>query len=118
MKYKAVYNVDGGCSEGFGVSYPENYEEVRTIIADSPRDSMEKAVNIAIEISMGGLSNPNTGYTTVKLLSLFDSDNKELSQRSLVKNPKIKFEDDCVIIKCSSLAHILLLGEKLPEVTV
>ena len=72
---------------------------------------MRNAIDLAIELSGEHLSNPNTGYTTVKILILKEKNGRPLYQESLKeslnKDIKIKFEEGCAVVRCSMLEHLL-----------
>jgi hypothetical protein len=110
MDYTAKFGIDGGVSPGFGVKYPDSIERLETVKADSPREAMAAALKMAKDYSQDHLSNPNTDYTTVALLSLTDSQGKKLDQLALVGKGEAEFSNGCAVVKCSSLEHLLLLA--------
>jgi len=112
MEYTAKFGIDGGVSHGFGIKYPDCFEKVETIKADSEREAMAAALKIAKDYSQNHLSNPNTDYTTVALLSLTDSQGNKLEQISLVEKDKTEFSNGCAVVKCSTLEHLLLLAKR------
>lgn len=111
MEYKVIFGIDGGISNGFGLKEPDYYERNEKIYADSDEKAFENALGLAIKHAKYGLSNPETNYITVKLLTLKDENNDNLNQESLNKDSKIEFEEGCVIVKCSMLEHILLYDD-------
>ncbi|MEK6872722.1 MAG: hypothetical protein AABW90_01785 [Nanoarchaeota archaeon] len=113
MEYQAVFGIDGGVSPGFGVKYPDYIEKTENILADNSEEAMGKAIERARYFSQEHLSNPETGYTTVKLLSLRDNDGRLLDQVDLNNNPNINFEKRQAIIKCSMLEHVLSLSKSI-----
>ena len=111
MEYMVIFGIDGGISNGFGLKCPNYCERKENIYADSDEKAFEIALGLAINHARYGLSNPETNYTTVKLLTLKDKDNNNLNQKSLNKNPEINFEENYAIVRCSMLEHILLLDD-------
>lgn len=95
MEFKAAYHIDCGESPGFGVKSPaEEYRE-ETITVDGPEHAYDEAMNRAKILAGDYLSNPDTGYTTVHLLSL--------------KGPEgfVAFDTSKVIVRRSMLEHLL-----------
>lgn len=111
MKYTACFGIDGGISPGFGVKYPDYAEEVREFEADSYDSARMSALKIAARSAKDHLSNPKTGYTTVKILSLMDKDDNIVSQEPLLERVKdLEFENGCAVVKCSMEMHLLILA--------
>ena len=110
MKYEALFGIDCGISQGFGVKYPDYVEIREEIAAGSPADAMREAVSRARYHSRNYLSNPETGKTLVTLKSVIDNDGCALDQESLIpETEKPRMTDDgCCIFECSMLEHILL----------
>ena len=70
MEYKATFGIDCGVSPGFGVKYPDFERRVELFHTETPEDAYRMAMQRADEFAMNYLSNPDTGLTTVRLLSL------------------------------------------------
>ena len=91
MEYQAIFGINYGVSRGQGVKYPDYIREERTILADGPNAAYLQAIDLAENFADDYLSNPKTGLTMVKLLSLrgpdqevpFDA-SKSVVQRSRV----------------------------------
>lgn len=103
MEYKATFGIDGGISHGLGLKELDYYERYDKIIADSNEEAMMKVFDRTKYYTYESLSNPKTGYTAVKLLSLVDNNGKYLDQSSLVNlvNEKVDFEDGKLVFKRS-----------------
>ena len=112
MDYTAKFGIDGGVSPGFGVKYPDYIGRVEIINADSPCEAMAAALKMAKDYSQDHLSNPNTNYTTVTLLSLADAPGSKLEQELLAGKGEAEFLNGCAVVKCSSLEHLLLLAKE------
>ena len=111
MEYEAIFEIDGGISSGFGLKEPNYYQRNEKIYADSDEKAFKNALDLAIKHAKYGLSNPETNYITIKLLTLKDENNNILNQESLNKDSKINFEECCAIVKCSMLEHILFYDD-------
>nr|AQS33447.1 hypothetical protein [uncultured archaeon] len=70
MEYNATFGIDCGVSQGFGVKYPDFVRREESFHTDTPKEAYRLAMQQADEFAMGYLSNPNTGLTIVRLLSL------------------------------------------------
>lgn len=70
MNYKATFEIDGGVSNGFGLKQPDNTHRTEYISSPNPQDAYIKTMELATDHANNYLSNPETGYTTVKLVSL------------------------------------------------
>lgn len=95
MKYSAMYKVDGGVSQGFGVKYPDQYEIARDFEAE-PADAYSFAMKIAKDYADDALSNPETGKTVVGLVSLRGS------------NGAVEFDKKKAVVETSMLEHLLM----------
>ena len=95
MEYKATFGIDCGVSPGFGVKYPDYERRNEKISADSHQVAYTEAMSIAEKFADDYLSNPNTGLTTVQLLSLNCSDGA------------VSFDAPKAIVKRSMLEHLL-----------
>lgn len=73
MEYHAIFKIDCGVSHSHGIKYPENLEKTETFDAESFQVAYTVAINLAGKFADSYLSNPETGLTTVRLLSLRDS---------------------------------------------
>ncbi len=87
MEYQATFGIDGGVSHGFGIVYQDYIREQRVISADNPQVAYQNAMNLARKFADDHLSNPDSGFTTVQLLSLSGSDGDVSfdASRSVVK---------------------------------
>ena len=74
MKYQATFGIDGGVSPGFGVKYPDYIRRTEEISAENSKDAYQNAMTMAKEFAYDHLSNPETDFTTVQLLSLSGPD--------------------------------------------
>jgi hypothetical protein len=95
MEYQATFVIDCGVSPGFGVKYPDNVERTERIVADSPQVAYQNAMDLAGKFADDYLSNPDTGLTTVRLLSLRDP------------HETFSFDASKAIVKRSMLEHLL-----------
>jgi len=100
MEYQATFGIDGGVSPGFGVKYPDYVRKQRVILADSPQVAYQNAMNLAGEFADDHLSNPDTGFTTVQLLSLNGPDGA------------VSFDASKAVVKRSMLEHLLALASE------
>ena len=115
MDYKAIFDIDGAVSRGFGLKFPDHYQKTEVITVDSPEDAMIKAVEKARYHTKESLSNPETDCTVVKLIRLQDQSGKDfveqikaLPKDFLNRYPEIFFEEGIPTAKCSNLEHLLL----------
>jgi len=100
MEYQATFGIDCGVSPGFGVKYPDYVREQKVILADSPQVAYQNAMNLAGEFADDHLSNPDTGFTTVQLLSLNGPDGA------------VSFDASKAVVKRSMLEHLLALASE------
>ena len=104
MEYQATFGVDCGVSPGFGVKYPDYVREEETFSADSPQVAYQNAISLATKFADDYLSNPDTGLTTVRLLSLSGAEGK------------ISFDESKAVVKRSMLEHLLwFASERISE---
>lgn len=95
MEYQATFGIDGGVSPGFGVKYPDYIRRTEKISAENPQVAYREAMSIAGKFADDYLSNPETGLTTVQLLSL--------------NGPAgtVSFDASTAVVKRSMLEHFL-----------
>lgn len=74
IEYQATFSIDCGVSPGLCVKIPDYAKEERIILADSPQEARQKAMGLAGEFADNYLISPETGLTTVQLLSLRSPD--------------------------------------------
>ena len=98
MEYKASYEIDCGVSHGFALKSPDNIREEITLQAKTAADAYLNAMDLAKRFAQDYLSNPETGFTTVKLLSLENSDGPVL------------FDASKSVVKVSMLEHLVMHG--------
>jgi hypothetical protein len=103
MEYQATFEIDCGVSPGFGLKYPDHIKKTETLSADSSKEAYKNAMSIAKEIAGDYLSNPNTGFTTVQLLSLRSSEGC------------VPFNVSKSVVKRSTLENILALFSASPK---
>lgn len=104
MEYQATFGIDCGVSPGFGVKYPDYERKNETLSADSPQVAYQNAMDLAEKFADDYLSNPDTGLTTVQLLSLKDS------------GGDVSFDASKSVVKRSMLEHLLsLASESAPD---
>ncbi len=113
MEYTAIFEIDGAVSKGFACKTAERYTEIVSIPAESQEDGLVKAIEKARYYSKESLSNPETGLTVVKLLSLegitgLAEKIRSLPEDFLKKFPKVEFEGDYAVVKCSTDDHFIL----------
>jgi hypothetical protein len=108
--YKATFGIDGGVSQGFGITYPEYSEKDEIIEAKNERDAVMKAYDIAQTYSRKHLSNPNNRMTTVKILSMRDH-NKNSINLMLNALEGMDIEHGHITVKCSALEHMINIVE-------
>ena len=101
MEYQAVYEIDGGVSHGFGLKSPDHYKKRETIAADNPETAYQKAMVLAENFADDSLSNPETGLTTVNLLSLIGPEGS------------LAFDASKSVVKRTTLDHLIsvLVGD-------
>ena len=95
MEYQATFGIDCGVSQGFGVKYPDYVREEKTLSAGTPRVAYQNAMSMAGKLADDYLSNPDTGLTTVQLLSLSSSEGA------------VSFDASQSVVKRSMLEHLL-----------
>ncbi len=100
MEYQATFGIDCGVSPGFGVKYPDFVREQEAISADSPQVAYQNAMGLAGKFADDYLSNPETGLTTVQLLSLRGPDGD------------VSFDASKSVVKRSMLEHLLAFASK------
>ena len=94
MEYQATFGIDGGVSHGFGIVYPDYVRKQKVISADSPQTAYQNAMDLAKEFADDHLSNPDSGFTSVQLLSLTSPDGD------------VSFDASKSIVKKSWMDHI------------
>jgi hypothetical protein len=117
--YTVRYGIDGGISHGFGFKTPDYTTIDKIIEAKDDLEALGKAAKEAYRLSRIHLSNPNTDYTTVTILQLYNSMLVLLDQRKIVEKQKcdgvavngrsFEWKDNTLTIACSMLEHILTL---------
>ncbi|MBI2449877.1 hypothetical protein HYV49_06320 [Candidatus Pacearchaeota archaeon] len=113
MKYTALFGIDGGVSPGFGVKYPDYIERNEEFKASSYDSARMNALIIAARFAREHLSNPETGYTTVKILRISDEGSNVVPQEPLLERIKgLEFENGCAVVRCSTEEHLLMLALK------
>ena len=95
MEYQATFGIDGGVSTGFGIVYPDFVREQKVISADSPQVAYQNAMDLARKFADDHLSNPDSGFTTVQLLSLRGSDGD------------VSFDASKAVVKKSWIEHVI-----------
>ena len=111
MKYNAIYEIDCGVSPGFGVKYPDRILVREEFEADSQDNARINALRIAARFARDYLSNPDTGYTAVEIVSIRDRDGNIVSQEPLLEKIRgLEFKKGCAVIKCSIEEHLLMLA--------
>ena len=104
MEYQAKFDIDCGVSSGFGLKDQDNIEITEKLIADSSQVAYQKAMHLARTFADDYLSNPDTGLTTVRLLSLSGAEGK------------ISFDESKAVVKRSMLEHLLgFASERISE---
>ena len=104
MEYQATFGIDGGVSPGFSVKYPDYIRRTEKISAESPKVAYQNAMDMAGKFADDHLSNPETGLTTVQLLSLNGSDGA------------VSFDASKSVVKRSMLEHLLAVtSESAPK---
>ena len=94
MEYKAVFQIDCGVSQGFGIKYPDNIRRVEEFYAENNQAAYQNAMGLAKSFADDYLSNPDTSLTTVQLLSLRCSDGY------------VPFDASKSVVKRSMLEHL------------
>ena len=95
MRYQATFGIDGGVSHGFGVKSPDYIRKTEKISANTSEDAYQSAMTLAEEFADNHLSNPETGLTTVQLLSLRGPDGA------------VSFDASKAVVELSMLEHLL-----------
>ena len=95
MEYQAAFGIDCGVSLGFGDKHPDYVEEQKRFSAETPQDAYDHAMALAREFAEDYLSDPYTGLTTVRLLSLSGP------------NEDVPFSASKAVVKRSGLEHLL-----------
>ena len=112
MKYKAVFDVDGGVSQGFGLKESSYYKEEKEFDFDGKGDDKQVigyAICLGRKISINALSNPNTNLTKVTLIGLYGP-NGEIDQKEFIlkyKGVKDK-KGKSISFKTNELSQIVL----------
>ncbi len=103
MEYNARYFIDCGVSSGFGMKDPDNLVRTQKILADNSEDAYKIAMKLAENFADDYLSNPQTGLTTVQLLSLNN------------QNDQVSFDPSRSIVKRGILEHFFLSRVRRPQ---
>ncbi len=98
MEYRATFEIDGAVSQGFGVKEPDISTRSEMIIADGAEEAYKTAMSLAKNFADDYLSNPKTGLTSVRLLSLKDASGKSLP-----------FDAENSVVERSTLEHLMAL---------
>jgi hypothetical protein len=101
MKYQAKFYVDGGISPGFALKSPYHETREESITAEDNMAAIKAAATLARKFSLDYLSNPETDFTTVTLLNLYDDRGNLINQREVLKKAGIT--------KCHMLEHLTLV---------
>ena len=96
MEYRATFGIDCGESSGFGVKIPCYERRTEEICADSSQEAYQKAMTLAGNFADDYLSNPETGLTTVQLLSL-----------NWGREGAVSFDASKAVVNRSMLEHLL-----------
>ena len=104
MEYQARYLIDCGVSPGFGVKSPDNVVRTEKINADNSGVAYQSAMILAGKFADDYLSNPQTGLTTVQLLSLNS------------QNEVVSFDASKSIVRRSMLEHFLPQAQEISQV--
>ncbi|MEK6848321.1 MAG: hypothetical protein AABX65_01685 [Nanoarchaeota archaeon] len=109
--YTAIFEIDSGVSQGFGIVYSEKYEERENITASNDEEAMLLTAKRAAYWARESLSNPNTCRTDVKITSLLEG-NRTINQKtttSLVKKLDfLRFENNCALLSLTREEKLLI----------
>jgi len=95
MEYQVIFGIDGGVSSGLQILNPDYMRKTEKIYGDDSKAAYENAMIMAGKLADNHLINPETGFTTVQLLSLNGPDGA------------ISFEASKAVVKRSRLDHML-----------
>jgi len=119
QKYIARFGIDGGISQGFGIKYPDYITIDKIIDAKDDLEAVCKAAKEAYKLSRSHLSNPDTDYTTVTMLQLYNDTHVLLDQKKILEKQGYKsisvnkrdfeWKENTLSISCSMLEHLLTL---------
>ncbi|MDD5417257.1 MAG: hypothetical protein PHW96_00015 [Candidatus Nanoarchaeia archaeon] len=125
MKYTAYFKINGGFSNGLGMSYPRNYDETDNFFAKDDSDALTIAFKLADYYSTEYLG---CGGVTKVHLQLFNGDGEMLKPRHLMNTgvepimADLKVEKGSFVFTKTTMVKFLesSLGEnkekpKLPE---
>ena len=112
MKYKAVFDVDGGVSHGFGLKSPDYYKKKEEFDLDNKGDD-EQVISYAIylgrKIAIDSLSNPKTDLTKVTLTGLYGPEGQISQKEFISKYDGIKDKKGkSISFKTNELSQIVL----------
>ncbi|MBI2564601.1 hypothetical protein HYV79_01275 [Candidatus Woesearchaeota archaeon] len=118
MEYQATFGIDGGVSHGFGIVYSDYVREQKVIFADSHQVAYQNAMSMAGKFADDYLSNPDSGFTTVQLLSLRSPDedisfdvSKSVVKRSWVDHvARIASLEDKIAREKAHFVNLLAFG--------
>lgn len=94
MKYTARLGINCGISSGYGIKYPDYVEIEEQFAADTFVDAVIQASKLATRFADNYLSDPETDYTTVRLLSFFE------------EKRELKLDNE-MVVRRSTLDHLL-----------
>ena len=104
MEYEAYYEINCGGPHGFGVKlhgfdvkHSRLVDLTEQITAENDEDALRHALRQAKKFAKSYLSDPETGFTTVKLLSLYSEDGD------------VEFDREKAVVKRSMEEHLLAL---------
>lgn len=100
MEYQAQFGINCGVSSGFGLKDSDYVETNEIISAETPEAAFGEAMKYARKFADDYLSDPETGLTTVRLVSL--------------KGPpgNVSFNSKNAVVQRSMLEHILALASE------
>lgn len=94
MEYSAWYGIDLGISYGYGINNADYITREEKIVAKDNAEAMILALKMARDFSENYMSNPDNDLTTVTLKSL--------------KSDGLELVDKEVVVKCTTLEHMIL----------
>ena len=100
MEYRASYGINCGVSHGFGLKDSDYVELTEQFSEENDNDALRISLIRARKFADDYLSDPETGLTTVRLLSLVGP------------NGNVSFDSESAVVKRSVLEHLLTLNQK------
>lgn len=94
MEYMAKFGINCGVSSGYGLKSPDYVERIEQFTAQDPLAAIELVKDYASNFACDYLSDPETNYTTVKLLALLE------------ENEELKLDKE-IVVRRSMLEHLL-----------